>query len=205
MIVAIAANAQQKQGLCEKGFGEDIALTWVTASAELYNQTEANVLIDCLFDRTILTSVRQPLLIHSPNISLKELQASGQTARFCAWDTLIQRPIWEMAVSDAENAGWVENTMNAIGWQYRVVPDEPGFIAPRIISMIINEAFFALEEGVSDQAAIDTAMKLGTNYPFGPFEWAEKIGVSHINSLLQKLTVTDKRYEPSKLLSSNCP
>ena len=42
--------------------------------------------------------------------------------------------------------------------------------------MIINEAFLALQEGVSTKEEINTAMKLGTNYPLGPFEWVEKIG-----------------------------
>ena len=43
-------------------------------------------------------------------------------------------------------------------------------------------------------------MKLGTRYPFGPFEWREKIGIKEIYSLLSKLSTTHKRYEPSELL-----
>jgi 3-hydroxybutyryl-CoA dehydrogenase len=74
------------------------------------------------------------------------------------------------------------------------VPDEIGFITPRVVSMIINEAFIALKEGVSTKGEIDTAMKLGTNYPYGPFEWAEKIGVEKIKSLLDKLSMQEKRY-----------
>ena len=49
-------------------------------------------------------------------------------------------------------------------------PDIPGFISARVVSMIINEAYFALEEEVSSKEEIDTAMKLGTNYPYGPFD-----------------------------------
>ncbi len=45
------------------------------------------------------------------------------------------------------------------------------------MAMIINEAWHALAEEVSTKNEIDTAMKLGTNYPYGPFEWAEKIGL----------------------------
>ena len=66
--------------------------------------------------------------------------------------------------------------------------------------MIINEAFFALEDNVSSKAEIDTAMKLGTNYPFGPFEWAAVMGLENILALLQKLYTTDSRYKPSQLL-----
>ena len=80
------------------------------------------------------------------------------------------------------------------------VADEPGLVAAKIIAMIINEAWFALGDGVSDKPAIDIAMKLGTNYPYGPFEWAEKIGLNNIYTLLQKLSLTDTRYQPSPML-----
>jgi 3-hydroxybutyryl-CoA dehydrogenase len=58
--------------------------------------------------------------------------------------------------------------------------------------MIVNEAFIALKEGVSTKEEIDIAMKLGTNYPYGPFEWAEKIGTERIKNLLSKLSVEKK-------------
>jgi 3-hydroxybutyryl-CoA dehydrogenase len=45
-------------------------------------------------------------------------------------------------------------------------------------------------------------MKLGTNYPFGPFEWAEKIGIRYIYQLLKKLEETDPRYKPASLLEA---
>ena len=80
------------------------------------------------------------------------------------------------------------------------LPDLPGFVAPRVVCMIINEAYLALEEGVSTKAEIDTAMKLGTAYPFGPFEWAEKIGIKKVAGLLQRLALEDKRYQPAPLL-----
>ena len=66
--------------------------------------------------------------------------------------------------------------------------------------MIINEAFFALEQSVSTQPDIDIALKLGTNYPMGPFEWAEKIGLQRVNELLEKLTLQSDIYKPSALL-----
>ena len=63
--------------------------------------------------------------------------------------------------------------------------------------MIINEAYFARDENVSSEADIDTAMKLGTNYPYGPFEWCKKIGVERVFNLLEKLAETDKRFTPA--------
>ncbi|MEO5650820.1 MAG: 3-hydroxyacyl-CoA dehydrogenase family protein, partial [Ginsengibacter sp.] len=67
----------------------------------------------------------------------------------------------------------------------------------RVISMIINEAFYTLKENVSTKKEIDLAMKLGTNYPFGPFEWAEKIGLENVFNLLKKLSEKEERYIPS--------
>ncbi|TMI92961.1 MAG: hypothetical protein E6H08_11285 [Bacteroidetes bacterium] len=80
------------------------------------------------------------------------------------------------------------------------MPDVKGFISPRVVSMIINEAYFALEENVSKKEEIDIAMKLGTNYPYGPFEWSKKIGLKNIAALLTELSKTEKRYQPADLL-----
>lgn len=66
--------------------------------------------------------------------------------------------------------------------------------------MIINEAYFTLGENVSGKTEIDTAMKLGTNYPFGPFEWSEIIGKEKIYNLLTKLVTEDRRYDPAPFL-----
>ena len=68
--------------------------------------------------------------------------------------------------------------------------------------MIINEAYHALDEEVSTKEQIDIAMKLGTNYPYGPFEWSEKIGLKNVVQLLQNLATQDERYVISALLLS---
>jgi 3-hydroxybutyryl-CoA dehydrogenase len=68
--------------------------------------------------------------------------------------------------------------------------------------MIINEAFFALGENVSTKEEIDLAMKSGTNYPYGPFEWSEKIGVENILNLLKKLSEKEERYFPAPTLKN---
>jgi len=60
--------------------------------------------------------------------------------------------------------------------------------------MIINEAYFALGDKVSTKDEIDTAMKLGTNYPYGPFEWSRKIGLKNVYQLLSVLSKEDHRY-----------
>lgn len=77
-----------------------------------------------------------------------------------------------------------------------------GFVFPRTIVQIINEAHFALEEGVASKTDIDRAMKYGVNYPKGPFEWSEgreQYVLALLNELFKK--TQDKRYIASKLLT----
>jgi hypothetical protein len=73
------------------------------------------------------------------------------------------------------------------------------FHYPRTIAMIINEAYFALGDKLASATNIDLAMKNGVNYPLGPIEWGEKIGLANIAQLLEELhTITrDDRYRIS--------
>ncbi len=114
--------------------------------------------------------------------------------RINGWNGFLENETWEIAGDVNEKAQQVLNFLNKKIVQ---TANEPGFISPRIISMIINEAYYAREEGVSTTEEIDTAMKLGTNYPQGPFEWAQKIGHKNIVDLLQQLSISDKLYSPA--------
>jgi 3-hydroxybutyryl-CoA dehydrogenase len=75
-------------------------------------------------------------------------------------------------------------------------------IGARVLAMIVNEAASAVEEGVATPEAIDTAMRLGTNYPSGPLEWGERIGLGHVVHTLDALhdAVPDGRYRVIPLL-----
>lgn len=83
-----------------------------------------------------------------------------------------------------------------------VVQDEVGLVYPRILAMIINEAVFALMEKTATINDIDIAMKMGTNYPYGPFEWADEIGLDDIYAVLSGLqrSLGEERYRPASLL-----
>jgi 3-hydroxybutyryl-CoA dehydrogenase len=93
-----------------------------------------------------------------------------------------------------------EEILERVNKRAEWLPDKPGMVAPRVVSMIINEAWFALEEQVSSREDIDTAMLLGTNYPYGPFTWGDKIGLKKIVTLLQTLEKEDPRYSVASLL-----
>ena len=77
--------------------------------------------------------------------------------------------------------------LNRLGIRPIVTSDAPGLIVARTVAMLVNEAADAVQQQVCDVSAADTAMKLGVNYPAGPFEWLDKCGVSDIVRLLDNL------------------
>jgi 3-hydroxybutyryl-CoA dehydrogenase len=82
------------------------------------------------------------------------------------------------------------------------VNDSPGFVSNRVLLPMINEAIFALMEGVAQPEAIDTVMKLGMNHPMGPLALADLIGLDTCLSILEVLhrEIGDDRYRPCPLL-----
>jgi 3-hydroxybutyryl-CoA dehydrogenase len=82
------------------------------------------------------------------------------------------------------------------------VKDSAGLTFPRILSLIINEAARALEEGVASAEEIDIAMRLGVNYPFGPLRWGDQIGLDEVLAVLEGIgrETGDDRYRPAPLL-----
>ncbi len=89
-----------------------------------------------------------------------------------------------------------------LGKTTAVSEDFPAFIVNRILVPMINEAVYALYEGVGSVSAIDSAMKLGANHPMGPLELADFIGLDTCLSIMQVLYegLSDSKYRPCPLL-----
>lgn len=89
-----------------------------------------------------------------------------------------------------------------LGKQAFVVQDSPGFVVNRVLMPLINEAVFALHEGVADAATIDSLTKLGCNHPMGPLALADLVGLDVCLSILRVLHagLGDPKFRPCPLL-----
>ncbi|WP_206933575.1 3-hydroxybutyryl-CoA dehydrogenase [Roseococcus thiosulfatophilus] len=96
----------------------------------------------------------------------------------------------------------VDALAKKLGKQTATSEDFPAFIVNRMLVPMINEAVYALYEGVGDIRSIDTAMKLGANHPMGPLELADFIGLDTCLSIMQVLYdgLSDSKYRPCPLL-----
>lgn len=194
MQIVVLGNEAHRQEL-------EAPVQWVSSFEEFIN-SDADVFIDLLFENdperinTLKQLQHKTVIINSNLYTIAELSVSF--IRINGWNGFLDGTIEGYAKADQRTKA--EEAIATLNRKIEWLPDQIGFITPRVISMIINEAFFALAEEVSTKEEIDTAMKLGTAYPYGPFEWAEKIGLKNIYELLQKLSKDQPRYAPADLM-----
>jgi len=122
-----------------------------------------------------------------------------------AFPTLLENNVVEIAPSlytSQASADAVKGFFTSMKKEIAIIEDAVGMVMPRILCQIINEALFAVQSDVANPKDIDTAMKLGTNYPHGPIEWGEKIGFKNIVAVLDALYNNHKeeRYRVAPLL-----
>jgi len=117
----------------------------------------------------------------------------------------INKPVWELSLPNEKNKNVISQLKEQLNIEYKLVADRVGLLTPRVILMIINEACYTVQEGTANMKAIDQAMKLGTNYPKGPFEWADEIGIVDVYETLEAIyeDTKDARYKICPLLKTH--
>jgi len=201
MKIVVITNDVLKEELLAQGISDPIQVEW---QQEINPVVDADGYIDLLFDGTEERVEKlkklhpaSAIIVNAVSTTISNLPA-GFT-RINGWNSFLQRPLIEASAHDF-NKKLAEDIFLCFNKKVEWVPDIPGFITARVICMIINEAYFALDEKVSTKEEIDTAMKLGTNYPYGPFEWVAKIGLINVYGLLTMLAQSNPRYTPSAIL-----
>ncbi|SEA86141.1 3-hydroxybutyryl-CoA dehydrogenase [Thalassobacillus cyri] len=100
-----------------------------------------------------------------------------------------------------ETAEVIRNVAEQMGKETVVVNEFPGFVTSRISTLVGNEAFYMLQEGVGTPEEIDKAIKLGLNYPMGPFELGDMVGLdARLNNLKYLHEKLGDKYRPAPLL-----
>jgi len=151
----------------------------------------------------------QVVVVASVLSPLAEQVAQARSAPQCLlfgydnWPEFLSAERWEVvSYHDTERYALEEKLLD-LGIAPEWVADSVGLVRPRILSMIVNEAYFMLGEGAADAQAIDQALRLGVNYPEGPVTWGKRIGLERIAALLRRLgqDLGNDTYHPSPALA----
>ena len=203
MKIVVITNDNLKEELLQQGMNEKAEIDWINDINRI--PVHADAYIDLLFDtdkngrKEILNKLNAEIIIVNA-VTETTNDLDKNVVRINGWPTFLKRNLTEASCNNDNLKAKAEEVLRCFNKKAEWTPDIPGFITARVISTIINEAYFSLEDEVSSRDEMDTAMKLGTNYPYGPFEWSRLIGVKNIYSLLNILSRENKRYIPSDLL-----
>jgi len=210
MDIYVIGNARQT-GEIEKKVSDKHSVIPVSSIEDINNDSEA-VVFDFFFDDSPddldqynkLPNIN--LFINATRSSLAELTYITGNLQFKLFGfagdpTFLERPVLEVSAHHLGKDN-IDNLLETLGINATLVADRVGLVTPRIIAMIIKEAYYTVMEGTASREDIDTGMKLGTNYPMGPFEWTEAWGLANIYELLEALYLDtkDERYKICPLL-----
>ncbi len=145
---------------------------------------------------------------NTSSISITELALSVNPANFIGMHFMNPVPVMKLVeiIRGYSTSNETFNTIKELTLKIDKTPvevfDYPGFISNRVLMPMINEAIFALMEGVASAEAIDTVMKLGMNHPMGPLTLADFIGLDVCLSIMEVLYngFNDPKYRPCPLL-----
>jgi 3-hydroxybutyryl-CoA dehydrogenase len=203
--LTVAILSDSSQDLFPSSCQEPVELMYFNQPGQ-FIKAAADIYIDCDFDgspeRIQMLNALFPAIVMVNAVNFTIEQIGSPFVRYNGWSGFAHQPVFELSLNGNIIPDKIEQFARSCGMTCLLVPDSIGMVRPRIVSMIINEAWLTAEEKVSRSEDIDLAMKLGTNYPYGPFEWSEKIGLHRIYSLLLKLAETDSKYQPAENLAA---
>jgi 3-hydroxybutyryl-CoA dehydrogenase len=198
----------------------EAALTNITATTEVAAAANADLVIEAVIESaevkkrvfTELDEHTRPDIILASNtssISITELSAATRRPdKVVGMHFMNPVPLMKLVeviralqTSD-DTTATVVALVEALGKTPVEAQDYPGFISNRILCPMINEAIYALMEGVGTVEAIDTVMKLGMNHPMGPLQLADLIGLDVVLNIMVVLHegLGDDKYRPCPLL-----
>ena len=198
----------------------DAALARIVATADLSRLAEAGLVVEAIVEDKVvkkdlfarLDALVPPATILATNtssISITRLAAGTKRPdRFIGMHFMNPVPVMALVevirgiVTSDETTEAVLALAKDLGKTALLCRDFPGFVANRILLPMLNEAFFAVHEGVATPEAVDGIMKLGMNHPMGPLALADFIGLDTCLAILRVLHqgLGDDKYRPCPLL-----
>ena len=197
-----------------------VALAKIVSAANLTTMTDADLVIEAASENEAvkIAILREVSAVLAPeamiasntsSISITRLAAStDRPEKFIGMHFMNPVPVMELVeiirgiATDDETYQKTVGIVESLGKTSCVAEDFPAFIVNRILLPMINEAVYALYEGVGSVSSIDKAMRLGANHRMGPFELADFIGLDTCLSIMQVLNdgLGDSKYRPCPLM-----
>ncbi len=221
---AVATMTKNMERQAAKGVitpaDKDAALARLATTTDYAGLADADIIIEAAPEREdikraiykALLPVIKPdaiLASNTSSISITRLAAmTDRPAKFIGMHFFNPVPMMKLVeiirgiATDDETYKAVHELSEKLGKTVASAEDSPGFIVNRILCPMLNEAIFALHEGVGTVDSIDAGMKLGANHPMGPLELADFVGLDTLLSVMRVLQggIGDDKYRPCPLL-----